>query len=416
LAKALLAQKSLKEAVIAFQEAIQLAPVDASAFKANAYNKQGVALSDQGKQYEATIAFQKAIQLIPNYATAYYNLGKVLFAQKKFVEATMAFRKAIQLEPDDALFYLGLGNALLNQLQLDEAKASFQKALSFPDYSIDYSKTLHAVAHNSLGLLYQVQGELEAARQEFSTANEISPIFVFSIINLAVVQQLLKQPVILSFAETRYLNPKDPLTRAKRPVVILTPFFSSTDGGYFSAGTGFIIKREDKKLWIVTNRHVVTYKNDSQLSRTCDYVNVEIYLGNRPNNARVEPLKGQVFKITEDKSPLDLALIEVEASDLPADLQPFEFNLEPQDNLAVSVIGHPGQDEWVNDSGKIIDSADDLLILKIRFDKGNSGSPILDEKNRVVGLGFKFQETGTAIAFPMRLVLQTLNSWGVTVP
>jgi tetratricopeptide (TPR) repeat protein len=58
------------------------------------------ALMKQGKLEEAIQNFKKAIEINPNYDKAYNNLALALRQQGKLEEAIQNFRKAIEINPN----------------------------------------------------------------------------------------------------------------------------------------------------------------------------------------------------------------------------------------------------------------------------------------------------------------------------
>ena len=63
-----------------------------------------------GKLEEAIIAYQQAIQIDPNHANAYFNLGLAYGRQGQLEQAIAAYQQAIQIDPNDADVYTNLGN------------------------------------------------------------------------------------------------------------------------------------------------------------------------------------------------------------------------------------------------------------------------------------------------------------------
>ncbi|SRR6266498_1125958 len=88
------------------------------------------ALARKGQSDEAMVHYEEAIQLQPNYADAYYNRGNVLFAKGRIDEAIADWEKTLQIQPNDPDAYTGLGNALLRKGSLREAIANYEKALA----------------------------------------------------------------------------------------------------------------------------------------------------------------------------------------------------------------------------------------------------------------------------------------------
>ena len=84
--------KKYDEALVAYEQAIQLDPSQASAY----FNK-GVALTNLERYDEALAAFEKAIRFNHNFAPAYFNKGYVLNNLGETGEAKQAYKKARQL-------------------------------------------------------------------------------------------------------------------------------------------------------------------------------------------------------------------------------------------------------------------------------------------------------------------------------
>jgi superkiller protein 3 len=392
-----------EEAIAAYRKAIELDPKLAAA-----YNNLGNRLSELGKKEEAIAAYRKAIELDPKYAKAYSNLGNRLSDLGKKEDAISAHRKAIELDPKSAAAYYNLGLVLDDLGKKEEAISAFRKALSLPDGTGTLT-TAHAAAHNNLGWVYQQQGKLKEALAEYEAALKIDPKYEYAKNNRDEVLALLKQPTELAYNDTRYLRPDDPLTRPKRAVVLLTPLFPQ---GRNQQGTGFIIKRTDNKLWILTNRHVLTDTFYSNSPRTCDSVEVQIYPGDKPRDVRIAVLTSKIVLIAND---LDLALIELEASQLPADIQALAIS-DPSDNQPITTIGHPDKKPWQKDQGKVIDVDNEKLRLKISLAIGSSGSPVMTENYGVIGIIYKIDQEGTGYAIPINQIRKQLATWKVQLP
>jgi tetratricopeptide (TPR) repeat protein len=109
-------------------------------------NLLGTALQVQGKLKEAVQAFDKAIQLKPDSAEAYSNrgnalkeLGQVEHAVASYDDAVASYDQAIQLKPDFAEAYYNRGNGLRDLGRLDEAVASYDMAIRIkPDLAGAY--------------------------------------------------------------------------------------------------------------------------------------------------------------------------------------------------------------------------------------------------------------------------------------
>ena len=92
------------------------------------YNNLGCVLIQQQRWKEAVIVYQQAIQLQPQQAVLHCNLGRVLFRDDP-MQAIAAYRRAIQLQPTFGLAHYNLGLALQHQNQHQAALECFQQAL-----------------------------------------------------------------------------------------------------------------------------------------------------------------------------------------------------------------------------------------------------------------------------------------------
>ncbi|MEH2010909.1 tetratricopeptide repeat protein [Nostoc sp.] len=425
---ALKEQGKLDEAIAAYQKAIQLNPN-----YADAYNGLGQALKDQGKLNEAIAAYQKAIQLNPNYADAYNSLGIVLKNQKKLDEAIAAYQKSIQLDLKKAYVYNNLGDALKDQGKLNEAIAAYQKALSSTDTpgppASDYT-----LAHNGLGLVFQQQGKLTQAIEEFKQAIAIDPNYLYARNNLKEARRLLSRgpnppPPEVDDSEWLPSREQEPLVDVLRSVARIVALTSTGS----NIGAGWVVKREGNKAWIVTNGHVV---RDAQgLGRPSEQIYLEFYSEPPPGKFSLR-YKARIVQITPTKDQMDLALLEV--SDIPYDIRRLQmYSGRVGRSTLVRVIGHPSNGgDWSSAPGEISNvlSQEKRLQIAATLAEGNSGGPVIDQENRVVGLMVEILNPnqqrqdatktnlaeprtaatgGFGFAYSMDLVIEQLHNWGI---
>lgn len=114
----------------------------------------------------AVVAFHQAVTVAPASALAHSKLGVALVRKRQWDDAAREFARAIQLDPGYAPAHSNLGNVHRERGRLDEAIASYTRAISLdPDYWI---------AHQNLGIVYKQQGRVAEAVQEFKTATHLS--------------------------------------------------------------------------------------------------------------------------------------------------------------------------------------------------------------------------------------------------
>jgi superkiller protein 3 len=139
--------------------------------------------------------------------------------------------------------------------------------------------------------------------------------------------------------------------------------------------------------------------------------------------------RAKILLVTPPDDWLDLAVLEVK--DLPKDIRPLELSPLPiASTRSVRAIGNPfNQKDWTVTNGVVNESADKSLNLAMLVVSGQSGSPVLDEGDRVVGMlsqsglfcpGAPGTESlvtsvklGCGLAIPVDRVRERLVEWGL---
>lgn len=366
--------------------------------------------AEQKKVDEAIAAYSKSIELEPDDSDRrqqYIKLGDLLTQQNQTQEAIHAYQKAIELDPNkdkDDHPYLYLGDALSEQGQLERAIATYRQVIQL--------NPKNASAYNSLGYALQQQGKFEEAIAQYAKAIYFAPDWKGLKENLEEAQRLLalQQNPQLSLLPERLPAPQqDPLVLQKRSVVKVIAKNPSDWGD----ATGWVVKREGNKAWIVTNRHVVTQYDNKQLE---EQIEVEFY-SEPPSGQFRKRRPAKVVRMTGANEQLDLAVLEV--TDIPKDIQALPIstaNIAP--DAPIHLIGHPNTSEdWTVSEGKVIQTAELEMRMSAYTVSGSSGSPVLDQQGRVVGLVWGSNTTSGnfnySMAFPMKVVAERLQSWGI---
>lgn len=444
---ALAKQKNYSEAITAYQQAIKLDPQ-----YAEVYLNWGNTLSQQNNFTEAIGMYDRAIELDPNNEETYLKLGEALSQEKQWNRAIATYRQAIALDPQNPLLYHRLGKALQAKGNLQEAVAAYWQAIALdpdageiyndlgealdrqgkvPNAIAAYEKALEFNAKNAdtyknLCYAYHQQKQFRQAIAQCRQAIALNPNLGDVKFYLQEVQRGLtihQNPNALQLPEQIPSLATDPLVKVKRSIVKIVV----KSRRYSGTGTGWVVKREGSKAWIVTNRHVLANGIPKKRSKT----NIEVEFYSTPGSDRVrQRRRAKMIRETEASDWLDLAVLEV--SDIPQDIQPLSLSSTPLvANIPIRTIGNPitGED-WLVSEGEVSSVSDREFILSVPLAPGHSGSPILDRQNRVVGVAVKaglFCQTkmssqefnnnlslGCGLAFPVQPVIERLNRWKIT--
>ncbi len=142
-----------------------------------------------------------AVELVPDFAEAWYNLGRLQLKMNNLDQAKTSLKKALQYDTGNLSGYLALGLAMERGGEFSPAILQFQKGLQLEaenvdllngvaritrkqgktDLAIEKARAILRVnsnsldAYNTLGLCYLDRGELELARFVFLKAEASVP-------------------------------------------------------------------------------------------------------------------------------------------------------------------------------------------------------------------------------------------------
>ncbi|MFD1738971.1 trypsin-like peptidase domain-containing protein [Bacillus salitolerans] len=186
-------------------------------------------------------------------------------------------------------------------------------------------------------------------------------VVVLLINGLAIWPQIINLPAIDFLATSSRLSQQEDIKAYKQSVVTI-----DWDG---VKGTGFNI---DSSGLIITNEHVVGHANK---------VNVHFKAGH-----------SYVGTVLEKYPELDIAIVDIEAENLPVLSLSFEKQWEVGDE--VNFIGNPLAFTQIANEGEIVgetslrDMNVPLMMIQAPIYKGNSGSPVINKKGEVIGVIF----------------------------
>lgn len=389
--------------------------------------RQGFAALRAEDYSQAERLWRQALRLDPSNSIAYIALGAALLGQGQFPEAEDVLREAVDLDfaPTNGIAYAALGLALFGQSQFPEAEDAFREAVDLDPMRGEF--------YIFLAYAYQNQDLLEEAIASYEQALRLDPMLSLAQNGLAEAQRLLAlrtAPSPTRQDDLAWLPINEPLSPLLRSVVrVVTPTLTGTE-----IGTGFVVRREGNTIWVLTNRHVVTTvavglnldsRVDSRALRQAgalsETVNVDFY--SEPPAGRVWlRLPATIVEATGPQDDLDLALLMIDNA--PDDIQPLALGDSNELPLLsdLLVVGHPRAAlPWTTETSSLSNrDVQELQISRASLGPGNSGSPILNEQNQVVGILFSTLDTsapgraaGFGYAYRSDFIKPVLEDWGM---
>jgi Flp pilus assembly protein TadD len=146
----------------------------------------GTVLMHNGDLVGAEQHLRRSMALQPNYAISAGNLGLVYKVQGLHAEALALFERELKLEPDGFMAvydWCNIGYCLAQLGRLSESEAAYIKALEI--------RPGHAEAHNDLGNIAWLRGDIRAAAARYAKAVELRPDYAVAQQNLARAQARL---------------------------------------------------------------------------------------------------------------------------------------------------------------------------------------------------------------------------------
>jgi len=421
------ALRMFRSAIEKYREAIRLNPE-----RYEGYVGYGTVLMEL-EQYEAAIQqFQAASERSPyDLAYIYVRWGDALGSLGYLDQAIEKYRAATQLKSLSAqghiaFAYVYWGSALATQAKNHDdayradkwadAIDKFQQALRYEDdqeqAEEEEEPSIHAIAHNDIGLIHWQRGDLELAKASFDEAIHTSSTFRVARSNFDETdrQILLRTKRPLAWGDTQFL-PSNAQTPIKRSIVrVISKFW--TNGGV-EDGTGWVVARQGSRIWIATNRHIVSKRLVPNEYRDGDEIQIELYFGDIPDakDVLLPRATARIVSAKPKDGELDLALLEVETSEIPEDVRRLAVSDQTsQRNIPISVVGN-SDFKWVN--GTLFNLSSKEFTLTPLLVQGYSGSPIFNIQNEAIGVLYEIdpRQGQYSYALPMNLVIPKLQEW-----
>jgi tetratricopeptide (TPR) repeat protein len=403
---------------------------------ARSLNNLGNRYSELGRRQEALVPTEEALKIyrelaktnpafqgdlarsLTSLGVSYSELGRRQEALAPTEEAVKVFRELAKTNPaiqgDLAASLNNLGIIYSDLGRRQEALAPTEEAVKIrrelaktnPAFQDDLAASL-----NNLGYFQMELGQPEIARNAYEEALKLlRPLAASNLAFQADLQRIQnnldelnrKEGIrtgakqVLPATNVSYLPQGDPLTSVKRSVVLLWPTFSGKNAGVGLLGTGFVVRRQGDRAWIVTALHVV---RDLESNALATKVEAELFTGPLPAGVvapRAEVLlsQGTALPASGDEP------IVLEVRGLPPDIQALPLATTPAQGVLM-VVGHPSKPgPWTVVSYPLLKTTDQALLLDGGLDPGASGSPVLSASRQVVGVVYDSPEVTKSRPIP----------------
>jgi Tfp pilus assembly protein PilF len=164
----------------------------------------GVAYFDAGNYRAAVPELSKAAELAPANVEYRNALGMALLFNRKLDPAIKVFEEAIGVDPKNTEVKNNLASAYIMKGELEKAKPLLKQVLDDPLYPTPQ------FAYFNLARIYERQGNVDEAIEQYKLALDIRPNYVDAHYNLGLLylQQGRMDRAIEQFTEATRLNPK----------------------------------------------------------------------------------------------------------------------------------------------------------------------------------------------------------------
>ncbi|MGH8105327.1 MAG: sulfotransferase [Arenimonas sp.] len=187
----------IQGAIAACNNALRFNAEDASA-----YNQLGRVLFNAGHPPQSQSAFEKSLAIKPDFAEAWHNLGHVLRAQNKLEEAEKAYLRAVEIAPYYRSGLLNLGVVKFARGKNADALACFRQLLEL--------EPQHVEAHINAGVGEHIIRNIEKAKYHYQQAIAIDPKNDTAMRHLATLfsDELDTESAIEYFRKSLVINPR----------------------------------------------------------------------------------------------------------------------------------------------------------------------------------------------------------------
>ncbi len=378
--KALLKQPMPLEPLMEWQKRKQI--------RAEAYHSHGEEKSLKKEYDKAVVDFDKVIQENPKHVRAYYKRGRAKYYINDYIGAIDDISHAIQINREHVRAYKLRGGI---QYKLGESKfddGNVEKALTLYKKAIDdYSQAIKIdpddpSTYRNRSIARCILGDLKST---LGDSDKIQWLYHEGIADHIKYIQLTHSKE--TDTQTSQVDPK----KGRASTVRIAGWHKNFR--QFYSGSGFFVDTDK----IATNIHVVAGPGP-----------VVVKLINKD-----APL--EVLGVTAFDMEYDLVILQVKGEGTPLPLG--DSNLVQSGEPIIIIIGYPNEKYKVT-TGNVqgIRKTDNLMEMIAGISKGNSGSPVLNDKGEVVGIITRSGASDVAIPSNIinRLLTQTTSPISLT--
>ncbi|KAE8726658.1 putative UDP-N-acetylglucosamine--peptide N-acetylglucosaminyltransferase SPINDLY [Hibiscus syriacus] len=178
----------LADAAVSYQKALRADPSykPAAECLSIVLTDLGTSLKLAGNTQEGIQKYYEALKIDPHYSPAYYNLGVVYSELMQYDTALSCYEKAALERPMYAEAYCNMGVIYKDRDNLDKAVECYQAIFDSCPLALSI-KPNFSQSLNNLGVVYTVQGKMDAAASMIEKAIIANPTYAEAYNNLGVL-------------------------------------------------------------------------------------------------------------------------------------------------------------------------------------------------------------------------------------
>ena len=191
---------------------------------------------------------------------------------------------------------------------------------------------------------------------------------------------------------------------AKRSVIKIV---SEWQEGIVEVGAGIMLDYIENGLFFLTASHVI-YRPDVG---TADEIEIHFF------GDRINKFSANVYRYDEKSDVAVVILLNFYDKNYLDKIVklPIDLNFEYKQYTKVKSLGHPNDKEWVFSKGNTKPIVHPILmgLDPNMAQNGNSGGPVLSEKNKIVGMVIEGQGQKIGYAVRIQPILNILDNWKI---